>query len=432
MNQSNSKSNPFQLQDDKFTSTTHSLSISMGNIRERYGPESADVHFVKTSPEDGSHVTNLVIPAHRAVLSVFSEFFQTMFEGDWRERAMKEIPIREDIEASLFEKLILYLYGQPVKVTEEEAVLLFQAADYYDLSIIKGAISNTVSEWSNPDQVISLCISVALLEPLKLGDNPAIKACISYITKRFLDISLSPLPFEIMKMIVKSEDIVDPEIDIFKALLEWKENHPESDSEQLSELFSQIRYGVIPFEDLISKVGPTGSYDNKSFGEALKWHYKGTLRDFQLLDPKLVTLRAGSRQSIQYYGKVETWPRIFCQESETSHFRLSFSSRSSFPPLDFELQSLKSGRTINDLLKHTEEGARGEWSRKKSIIDVGCQFIGCDGSFSARMLKLTWMYVTSEGTQLSLSERLQIKGNFPVVLTIKPNQKIEFGIQYLP
>ena len=55
-------------------------------------------------------------------------------------------------------------------------------------------------------------------------------------------------------------------------------------------------------------------------GEALKWHYKGTLRDFQLLDPKLVTLRAGSRQSIQYYGKVETWPRIFCQESETSHF----------------------------------------------------------------------------------------------------------------
>ena len=99
---------------------------------------------------------------------------------------------------------------------------MFQAADYYDLSIIKGAISNTVSEWSNPDQVISLCISVALLEPLKLGDNPAIKACISYITKRFLDISLSPLPFEIMKMIVKSEDIVDPEIDIFKALLEGR------------------------------------------------------------------------------------------------------------------------------------------------------------------------------------------------------------------
>ena len=55
-----------------------------------------------------------------------------MFEEDWGENAMKEIPIREDIEASLFEKLILYPYGQLVKVTEEEAVLLYQAADYYN------------------------------------------------------------------------------------------------------------------------------------------------------------------------------------------------------------------------------------------------------------------------------------------------------------
>ena len=82
--------------------------ISPG-LSERFTDETSDVLFVNDSKEE--------LRLHRAVLAVNSPVFFTMFEGEWKEKNAKSVPLGEDVNWEAFSTAVNLLYGITTDVT---------------------------------------------------------------------------------------------------------------------------------------------------------------------------------------------------------------------------------------------------------------------------------------------------------------------------
>ena len=82
--------------------------ISPG-LSERFTDETSDVLFVNESKEE--------LRLHRAVRAVNSPVFFTMFEGEWKEKNAKSVPLGEDVNWEAFSIAVNLLYGITTDVT---------------------------------------------------------------------------------------------------------------------------------------------------------------------------------------------------------------------------------------------------------------------------------------------------------------------------
>ncbi|EFP08737.1 hypothetical protein CRE_19773 [Caenorhabditis remanei] len=73
---------------------------------------------------------------NKTVLSCHSEFFNTLFNGEFKEKSMTEIPI-EDIDFEDFATLLSLVHPNPIKPKEENAEKLLELADRFMLPAAK-------------------------------------------------------------------------------------------------------------------------------------------------------------------------------------------------------------------------------------------------------------------------------------------------------
>ncbi|KAF1754620.1 hypothetical protein GCK72_021183 [Caenorhabditis remanei] len=67
---------------------------------------------------------------NKAVLSFHSEYFKTLFNGEFKEKSMQEIPIK-DVKFEDFAATLSLLYPCPIKPTEENAEKLLELAERF-------------------------------------------------------------------------------------------------------------------------------------------------------------------------------------------------------------------------------------------------------------------------------------------------------------
>ena len=221
---------------------------SVGNLQERYSETTADVVFVGEER----------LPAHRAVLSVASAVFFKMFDGDWRESRERNIPAPTEYSWEAFKAAIILLYGVEAEVDVSSVVDVFKVAHYYDLGNVKGVLAHAISEWGADmmGTVVELCALAGDLEAEEdQREHEMIQAGSSYIVKHLALIKAEPtglngLPYEAMLKVVQSEDITAPELDVFLLLKQWIEGQLDITLRQAQQLYSHIRYGIIPYEFL--------------------------------------------------------------------------------------------------------------------------------------------------------------------------------------
>ena len=225
---------------------------SIGNLRERYTEDTADLFFVEKETKER-------LPAHREVLKVASPVFYRMFSGDWKEKEEKEIPAPEDFSWKLFKATIALLYGEEVEVEESAITDLYRVAHYYDLRAVISVLAHSIQVWDHRQlsTVVELCTLAGQVETEEeQKENEVIQAAARYIAQELDDstvrlVDISGLSYQTMLKLVQCDQISTLEQDVLTTLNLWMDAHPEVSMGKAKELFSHVRYGTLPFYCLL-------------------------------------------------------------------------------------------------------------------------------------------------------------------------------------
>ena len=117
-------------------------SISPG-LSERFTDETSDVLFVNESKEE--------LRLHRAVLAVNSPVFFTMFEGEWKEKNAKSVPLGEDVNWEAFSIAVNLLYGITTYESPNCLLEVYKIANMYDLASVKYSIADSIPRMEMED-----------------------------------------------------------------------------------------------------------------------------------------------------------------------------------------------------------------------------------------------------------------------------------------
>ena len=224
---------------------------TFNNLRERYSEDTADVFFVDKETQER-------LPAHREVLKVNSDVFFKMFNGDWKEKVEKEIPAPEEYNWESFKAAITLLYGEEVEVEESSIPDIYRVAHCYDLKEVVYVLIRDMHQWDSNivAAVIKLYTVVVMLDIGKGGmKSELLQAVMQYFARNLEDIAretLAELSYQVMLMLVQSEDIQISEMDLLSRLKQWIKDHPSLTIVEGEKLLSHIRFGTIPYATLIA------------------------------------------------------------------------------------------------------------------------------------------------------------------------------------
>ena len=263
----------------------------VGNLRERYTEDTADVIFVENETKER-------LLAHREVLKVASPIFFEMFSGDWKEKEEKEIPAPEEYNWESFKAAITLLYGEEVEVEESSILDIYRVAHLYDFREVISVLAHEVCQWDSDllETVVDLCV---LAQDMPDGKENVLKSAIQHIAchmKQSSSSIITRLSFESMQLLVQSEDITSTELVLLRILNHWTNAQSDISLKHTKQLYSHIRFGTIPYKDL-AECSVIGHDNLKS---ALENHQELS-RDRVRNNLVQITPRSGQKEVFQVY-----------------------------------------------------------------------------------------------------------------------------------
>ena len=215
------------------------------SLKERYPEVTADVFFV-----DGE--TKESLPAHREVLKVASSVFFRMFEGNWKEKRERRIQVPEEYKWESFKAAIALLYGEKVEVEESSVPDIVRIAHLYDLTRLMSILAQHLCQWGDHllGTVVKLC---AIAGDFPERNNDLLSAAVKHIARRLEKVDPSAITHfscKAMEILVQSEAVTSAECVLLRTLNQWTRLQMDITLRQTNQLYSHIRFGTIPFEDL--------------------------------------------------------------------------------------------------------------------------------------------------------------------------------------
>ncbi|EFX85817.1 hypothetical protein DAPPUDRAFT_193583 [Daphnia pulex] len=161
--------------------------MSKGLVEMFYNQHLCDVHF---DFEDSQ-----TVGAHTVILSAGSPVFSAMFRSEFLESKTKKLNII-DIDIEVFRQLLIYLYtGSAPKLAEENmTLLLFEAADKYNIDNLKTECTDVLLKRVNLDNAISLLIWSHFHSAAKLKE-----ATLKFLAENSLGICSQPKWMDLIK-----------------------------------------------------------------------------------------------------------------------------------------------------------------------------------------------------------------------------------------
>ena len=411
------------------------------NLRERYAEDTADVFFV-----DGE--TKERLPAHREVLKVASPVFFTMFNGDWKEKEEREITATEDFRWESFLAAIALLYGEEVEVEESSIPDMYRVAHYYDLRAVVSSLAHSIQMWDHHQlsTVVGLCALAGHVEAEQSQEeNELIKEAVKYIAqhlehirKRAVDIT--GLSYQGMLMLVKSEDVTSSELEVLATLNQWIDANPDVTVGRAQEIFSHIRYGILPFSSLVHcRVGQS------SLDMTIRNHMLLVIENLRTSLAQITTRKA-QKEVCQLYPLIPGLGMIRqkgkCKLTFVSSFPAVAIIYSGRQELCFEFTIAFSGRfpdtaaLVCELCSVTDrDGSSNEVQLRTpgALLNTGgaVLFSRVLVEVSASGGSLTLYSETQcEGTTLSKTADLSFSGPFPWILTLGVRATSKYALTF--
>jgi hypothetical protein len=256
-------------------------SCTHSGLKDLFTDATSDVYFVsETAKSDGKHTSNeRVLRLHRSILAVNSSVFVTMFQGEWKEKKSKSIPIQE-VNWDAFSIALKLLYGIEARIEPETLFELYKVANLYDLACVKSSVAACVPQMDLED-VIALSSLNSELEGHPLEKSVVCQAAIQFLIQncgKILacdDNTCGRLPYEVMVKLVSSNKVNVSEIDLYRIVRKWAERNLDLAYKKMEEIFSYIRYNNISYHDLITEVS-SGVCSRVKYSQALKHHQRLT------------------------------------------------------------------------------------------------------------------------------------------------------------
>ena len=212
--------------------------------RFRRNNELCDVTFIVNGKE---------LSAHRVVLAACSQYFESMFIGEFSEPLDEPIVIEELSDDSL-EMMIDFAYTSRIKITEKNVYSVFEAAELLQFSGVKGACFKFFKQQMNKSNCIRTWLFAESHNCTELLD-----ASLKYIDCNFLDIVqgrefLDLDQPDIIVGITSREDLaITAEEQVYDAVLSWVYNKFEKRRKYSYEIFKSVRFPSIS-KDYLMKI----------------------------------------------------------------------------------------------------------------------------------------------------------------------------------
>lgn len=167
------------------------------------------------------------IRAHKAVLAACSQYFESMFIGEFSEPDGEPIII-EEIEGDALEALVNFAYTSRIQLTDRNIYLIFAAADLLQFSGVRGACFKFFKQQMNKSNCIRTWLFADSHNCTELLD-----AALKYIECNFLDVVrgrefLSLDHADVVGKLLSLEDIaVTSEEQVYEAAMNWLQHDTE-------------------------------------------------------------------------------------------------------------------------------------------------------------------------------------------------------------
>ncbi|XP_058836263.1 BTB/POZ domain-containing protein 6-A-like isoform X3 [Topomyia yanbarensis] len=174
--------------------------------------------------------------AHKLLLIIASEYFNAMFNGNFKESSSDEIEVR-DIEADIFLEILRFIYCGKVRLTIENVLEIYVHAQKYMLNELRRRTVRFLENHIDADNALKIFAQNRLYEFSFINEK-----CLALITKNPL-IYLHHEDFYVLdrkslEIIFASKKINCSDDQLFQALRDWKRMN---EHESVNELQSVIK-----------------------------------------------------------------------------------------------------------------------------------------------------------------------------------------------
>ena len=196
-------------------------------------------------------VNSKELMAHRVVLAACSQYFESMFVGEFAEPAGEPVMIEEVSEDAL-EAMVEFAYTSHLKLTDRNVLSMFEAADFLQFTGVKGACFRFFKQQINKSNCIMTWLFAEDHQCMEL-----VEASLRYIESNFVDIAkgrefLSLDRQDVIMSLIGREDLaIASEEQVYEAALAWIKYKQDQRKMHTLELFKCVRFASIPKDYLL-------------------------------------------------------------------------------------------------------------------------------------------------------------------------------------
>lgn len=207
--------------------------------------------------------------AHRVFLASRCEYFRALLFGGMRESKPESEIVFKETSAQSFETLLKYLYTGRIFLrdhSEEHILNLLGLAHKYGFLALESAISGYLRGNLNLHNICRI-FDVACLYQL----DEVLETCLIFADVHAVELlecmtDFASLSEMALVSIIKRDSFCAPEIEIFRAVQCWINEHPTSDKQ----LLANIRLPLIGLHDLFHSVRPSKLFTADAILDAIK------------------------------------------------------------------------------------------------------------------------------------------------------------------
>ena len=188
------------------------------------------------------YVNNKELKVHRVVLAACSQYFESVFIGEFAEPLGEPVVIEEVSDVAL-ETIVEFAYTSHLNLTDRNVYSIFEAADFLQFLGVKGACFKFFKQQINKSNVIKTWLFAKNYNCTEL-----VEAALRYVETNFVDIVRGKEFFlldqyDVVCDMMSLEDLViTAEEQVYEATLAWIQYKMDKRKKYAPEVFKQVRF----------------------------------------------------------------------------------------------------------------------------------------------------------------------------------------------
>ncbi|XP_016661407.1 ring canal kelch homolog [Acyrthosiphon pisum] len=316
---------------------------------------------------------NEIVYAHKNVLITACPYFRAMF-SHFDESNKDLINIRE-LDSTIIQLLIEYIYTGEIIVTKENVQVLLQAANFLQLDFVTGACVEFLIQRLDPSNCIAIKAIADLYNCMEL-----VSSSDAYIKKHFLEVVkggdfLSLSPEDLIKLISCNDLVVPFEDKVFECVIKWVKHDLNLRKDFMPELMEHVRLPLLAstphiLNNVVEEPLLKNSPKCKDYVfEALRFNLHKSVEHFTI--PQTIRCKprqfGGSQKVILMFNWSNTLPKCY-----TEWYDPATKLRKNAPALN-DCHLMAGFGVIRDQFVFAVGGVNLSSSKSVSMLDVSSQ-----------------------------------------------------------